>query len=174
MIDMHGLATTVEQLDAESEQLFADILPTRLQPMPGLVELLEALESAAIPKAIATSSGPAFTRTVLSRFGYGPRFRFILTSEDVVEGKPAPEVYLTAAKRFGLRPAEIMVLEDSENGCRAGVAAGAQTVAVPGPQNSHHDFSGVSFIANSLADGRIYEVLRLANRVDAESQTPIS
>jgi beta-phosphoglucomutase-like phosphatase (HAD superfamily) len=57
-----------------------------------------------------------------------------------------------------------MVLEDSENGCRAGVTAGAMTVAVPGLQNNHHDFRGVTFIATSLADERIYQALGLPLR----------
>jgi HAD superfamily hydrolase (TIGR01509 family) len=162
MIDDHGLDATVEQLQAESDVIFEDILPTRLAPMPGLAPLLDALEAAAIPKAIATSSGRAFTEKVLAKFAYQPRFEFLLTAEDVVQGKPAPEIYLTAASRFGLPPAQLMVLEDSENGCRAGIAAGAATVAIPGPDNQHHDFDGVTLIADSLADRRIYRILSLS------------
>jgi HAD superfamily hydrolase (TIGR01509 family) len=161
MIDDHGLDTTVEQLQVESDEIFVDILPTRLAPMPGLIDLLDALEAAAIPKAIATSSGRAFTETVLAKFDFQPRFEFLLTAEDVVQGKPAPEIYQTAAERFGLPPAQLLVLEDSENGCRAGVAAGAATVAVPGPDNRHHDFDGVTLVADSLADRRIYRLLDL-------------
>ena len=161
MIDDHGLEATVEQLQAESDVIFADILPARLAPMPGLVQLLDALEGAALPKAIATSSGRAFTETVLAKFDFQPRFEFLLTAENVVQGKPAPEIYLTAAKQFGLPPAQLLVLEDSENGCRAGIAAGATTVAVPGADNQHHDFDSVALVADSLADRRIYRLLTL-------------
>ena len=161
MIQWHGLDATVEQLQAETDEIFAGILPTRLRPLPGLEALLQALEAIPIPKAIATSSGRAYTTTVLSQFAYGPRFQFVLTGEDVREGKPAPEVYLTAAKRFGVAPSAVMVLEDSENGCRAGLAAGAFTVAIPGPHSRQHDFRGVALVAASLADVRIYRVLGL-------------
>jgi HAD superfamily hydrolase (TIGR01509 family) len=159
MIDDHGLDTTVAQLQAESDELFADILPTRLAPMPGLVQLLDALEAAAIPKAIATSSGRAFTEQVLAKFDYQPRFEFLLTAEDVVQGKPAPEIYQTAARKLDVPPAQLLVLEDSENGCRAGIAAGATTVAIPGDDNRHHDFDGVALVADSLADRRLYRIL---------------
>ena len=100
--------------------------------MPGLAELLDALEHGGIPKGIATSSGRRFTEHVLGRFDLAPRFQFILTGDDVSEGKPHPEVYLRAAANFGLSPANMMVLEDSQTGCRAAVAAGAFAVAVPG------------------------------------------
>ena len=161
MIDYHGLNTTVDALREESDQIFEKLLRERVAPMAGLPELLDALERASIPKAIATSSRPKFALTALRRFGYEPRFQFILTSEDVREGKPNPEIYLTAARRFGLEPPQMMVLEDSENGCRAAVAAGAFTVAVPSAHSQDHDFDGVDLVAHTLADRRIYEVLGL-------------
>lgn len=161
MIDHHTLSDTVEQLSAESDEIFVDLLNTRLALMPGLNELLSALESYRIPKAIATSSGRGFVTDVLGRFDLEPRFEFILTAEDVTHGKPNPEIYLTAAQRFGFSPPEVMVLEDSQNGCRAAVAAGTFAVAVPGLYSQEHDFTGARFVANSLADPRVYEALRI-------------
>lgn len=161
MIDYHELADTVETLAAESEQIFPAILDARLALMPGAAELLAALERAGVPKAIGTSSGRRFVDRVLGRFDLAPRFQFILTSEDVVEGKPHPEIYQKAAARFGLQPREVCVLEDSQNGCRAAVAAGAVAVAVPGDHSQNHRFDGAALIADTLADPRIYELLGL-------------
>jgi HAD superfamily hydrolase (TIGR01509 family) len=162
MIDYHGLDATVDQLQAESDDIFAEILPARLAPMPGLNALLDALESASIPKAIATSSGRAYTQTVLSFFDLEPRFAFLLTSEDVEHGKPDPEIYRSAAQRIGVPADRLLVLEDSENGCRAAVAAGACTVAIPGHHTREHDFPNVAFVAESLADPRIFELLGMS------------
>jgi HAD superfamily hydrolase (TIGR01509 family) len=159
MIDTHTLKATVEELLAETDDIFPGILRERLAPMPGLVELLTALEERAIPKGIATSSRRAFVEHVLGVFGYQPRFSPILTSEDITHGKPHPEIYLKTAKRLDVQPCEMLVLEDSENGCRAAVAAGAVTVAVPGAHSRRHDFAGVTFIADSLRDERIYQLL---------------
>jgi HAD superfamily hydrolase (TIGR01509 family) len=162
MIETHGLAETVEELLVETDEIFPAILQARLAPMPGLVELMAALEQHGIAKAIATSSRRLFVEHVLSQFDYLPRFAPILTSEDIDEGKPHPEIYLTAAARLGIEPAQMLVLEDSQNGCRAAVAAGAITVAVPGPHSRRHDFTGAALVAESLADRRIYDLLGLA------------
>jgi pseudouridine 5'-phosphatase len=168
MIDEHRLDGTAEQLLAESDAIFADVLPGNLAPMPGLLRFLDGLEAAGIPKAIATSSRRCFATSVLSHFGFEPRFRFLLTSEDVVYGKPHPEIYRMAADRLGLDPSRILVLEDSENGCRAAVAAGAWTVAIPGQHNAGQAFPGVRLIADSLADPRIFQILGLASGHHAE------
>jgi HAD superfamily hydrolase (TIGR01509 family) len=159
MIQWHGLDATPEELAAESAELFIDMLPARLQPMPGLLDLLAALEAAGIPKAIATSSSRVFVERALGLFDLAPRFAFIITAEDVEHGKPAPDIYELAAQRHGVQPARMMVLEDSQNGCAAAVAAGAYAVAVPHGQSLQHQFPGVKFIADTLADSRIYKAL---------------
>ena len=162
MIRWHKLSDTVEQLAAESDEIFAGILDTQLATMPGFLQLLQSLEAARIPRAIATSSGLRFVERVLGQFNLQQRFEFVLTAEDVVHGKPHPEIYLRAAERLELRPAEVMVLEDSQNGCRAATAAGTFAVAVPSGHSRRHDFTGASLVADTLADPRIYEALRLA------------
>jgi HAD superfamily hydrolase (TIGR01509 family) len=162
MIDTHTLQATVEELLAETDEIFPGILRERLAPMPGLVELLNALEQRKIPKGIATSSRRSFVERVLGQFNYEPRFSPILTSEDITHGKPDPEIYLLAAKRLGIAPAEMLVLEDSQNGCGAAATAGAITVAVPGAHSRRHDFSGAALIADTLRDERIYRLLGFA------------
>jgi HAD superfamily hydrolase (TIGR01509 family) len=162
MIDMHTLKATVEELVAETDEIFPELLRTKLAPMPGLVELLAALERHNIPKGIATSSRRSFVTKVLAKFNYEPRFAPILSSEDITHGKPDPEIYLTAAKQIGVAPSEMLVLEDSQNGCRAALAAGAITVAVPSGHSHRHDFTGVTLIAGTLRDARIYQLLGIA------------
>ena len=161
MIDWHQLEDTPEQLAVEIADLFAQVLPRSLAPMPGLLPLLEALERASIPKAIATSSGLAFVDQVLGQFSLKPRFEFVLTGEDILHGKPEPDVYLLAAQRLGIPCREMMVLEDSQTGCQAATTAGAYTVAVPDGRSLEHDFPKVQFKATSLADPRIASALQI-------------
>jgi HAD superfamily hydrolase (TIGR01509 family) len=163
MIDWHKLDATPAQLAAESAEIFADLLPRRLQPMAGLLALFNALESAGVPKGVATSSGRDFVWRVLDQFRLRPRLAFVLTSEDIEHGKPAPDVYLLAASRHGVPPSEMLVLEDSHIGCQAAVASGAYAVAVPHGRSTVHEFPGVKFVAESLADPRIYAALGLSN-----------
>lgn len=161
MIDFHRLSATVDELQRETDELYPAILERSLAPLTGVVDLLAALEAADLPKAVATSSRRAFVQAVLGRFDWESRFRFLLTAEDVTHGKPHPEIYRTAAARLMIEPEQMVVCEDSGNGCRAAVTAGAVTIAVPGPHSADHDFSGVSLVADTLADPRLYSLLGL-------------
>jgi HAD superfamily hydrolase (TIGR01509 family) len=161
MIQWHSLPEPWQTLAAESNELFLGLLGRRLATMPGLMELLAALERAHVPKAIATSSSRRLADACLGPFQLASRFSFILTCEDITRGKPDPEIYLLAARRFGVPPGEMLVLEDSQNGCRAAAAAGAFTVAVPGDHSRNHDFSPANLVIESLKDPRLYEALGL-------------
>ncbi len=164
MIRWHGLDDRWEAMATESEDLFIALLDDYLEPMPGLLELLDALEAAGIPKAICTSSSRRVLTAVLSRFRMEPRFQFTLTAENIVHGKPHPEIYLKAAARLELPPDEILVLEDSQTGCRAAADAGAVVVAVPGEHSRNQDFSVASLVIESLDDPRLYDLLGLRRR----------
>jgi HAD superfamily hydrolase (TIGR01509 family) len=159
MIRYCNLTDTWQELAAETARLFIERLDESLAPMPGLLDLLDLLERSKIPKAIGTSSRRELVDVCLKPFHLQKRFQFILAAEDIVNGKPHPEIYLTAAERFGVSPAEMMVLEDSQNGCIAAASAGAFTVAVPGEHSRQHDFSMASLVVESLADPRLLQSL---------------
>ena len=161
MIRWYNLNEGWEELATESNGLFVGLLDDHLATMPGLMELLAALETAQIPKAIATSSDRFLAEACLGRFQLQDRFAFVLASEDVDQGKPDPEIYRTAAARLDLEPSRTLVLEDSENGCKAAAAAGSFAVAVPAEHSRRHDFSPASLVIDSLADPRLYETLRI-------------
>jgi HAD superfamily hydrolase (TIGR01509 family) len=171
MIAHHALDEPWQALAAESNAIYLGLLEHHLATMPGLMELLSALERAGIPKAIATSSSRRLTTACLDPFQLAPRFRFILTCEDITHGKPNPEIYLLAAERFGIPPSEMLVLEDSQNGCRAAAAAGAYTVAVPGEHSRRQDFSAADLIIESLRDARLYEALGV--QFSSEESSPL-
>ena len=97
----------------------------------GVIELLDHLDAAEVPRAIATSSGhPAVQRT-LGPSGILPRFDAVVAAGDYARGKPNPDPFLTAAQRLGVAPDDCLALEDSHNGVRAAHAAGMMTVMVP-------------------------------------------
>lgn len=161
MIEWHSLDDVLEDLVVESDEVFWQQVEGRLELMPGLVDLLDAIDLAGIPKAIATSGAREYAEELLTRIGLRSRFEMVITADDIHRGKPDPEIYLLAARRLGIEPAEMLVLEDSQNGCRAALAAGAYTVAVPSEHTQGHDYTGVAFIATSLADPRIRQVLAI-------------
>jgi HAD superfamily hydrolase (TIGR01509 family) len=137
---------------AESRVIFHQMLETDLKPMPGLFDLLNLIEARNLPKGVATSSPRDYLDNIFSRFDLAPRFPIRLTAESVTHGKPNPEIYLKAAEQLGVRPENMLVLEDTETGTRAAAAAGAFIVSVPHEHTSEHDFSQSKYIASGLDD----------------------
>jgi HAD superfamily hydrolase (TIGR01509 family) len=97
----------------------------------GVREIIDHLDAAGIPKAVATSSSPQAVRRHLEPAGLYGRFQAIVARGDYARGKPNPDPYLVAAERLGVAPADCLALEDSHNGVRAAHAAGMMTVMVP-------------------------------------------
>jgi beta-phosphoglucomutase-like phosphatase (HAD superfamily) len=83
------------------------------------------------PLALASSSHPRVIEAALEGTGLRDAFRSVVSSDEVEHGKPAPDVFLEAARRLGVEPSETLVVEDSLNGLKAGRAAGMTTVLVP-------------------------------------------
>lgn len=156
---MLGVAETPDQLHRETEERFFRLLDRHLELMPGVVDLLDRIEELGLPRAVATSSPRDYLDDILARFGLSDRFDFSLTAEDVTNGKPAPEIYLTAARQHSIRPRRMLVFEDSENGTRSGVAAGAFVVSVPHDHSREHDFSGARYVADTVADPGVRSIL---------------
>jgi len=97
----------------------------------GVVELLDYLEAAGIPRAVATSSGHPSVNRTLGPHGLLSRFQTIVAAGDYARGKPNPDPFITAADRLGVDPTACLALEDSHNGVRAAHAAGMMTIMVP-------------------------------------------
>ena len=83
------------------------------------------------PLALASSSHPRVIDAALEGTGLRDAFRAVVSSDEVEHGKPEPDVFLEAARRLGVEPAAVLVVEDSLNGLKAGRAAGMTTVLVP-------------------------------------------
>lgn len=160
LIDYLSLKEGPAELLAESRVVFHELLTTKLQPMPGLFELLDLIEAVGLPKGVATSSPRDYLENVFGRFNLLNRFSVSLTAESVTFGKPNPEIYLKAADLLGVLPGQMLVLEDTQTGTRAGAAAGAFVVSVPHDHTASHDFSQASYIATSLMDPYVVNLVR--------------
>jgi HAD superfamily hydrolase (TIGR01509 family) len=159
LIHSKELSDSPEQLQIESDQIFEGILEQKLQPMPGVVELLNHLDLLQMPRCIATSSRFSFAERALRVVGLLHRFDFIITAEHVAHGKPYPDIYWEAASRMKVDVSELLVLEDSAIGVRAGVSAKAIVIAVPNHHTTGSDFSGATMEVTSLTDPRFLSFL---------------
>jgi HAD superfamily hydrolase (TIGR01509 family) len=98
----------------------------------GAVDAVRAV-AARYPVAIASSSPPVLIRVFLESTGLSSLVPVALSSEQTGAGKPAPDVYLAAARELGVAPAACAAVEDSTNGLRAAIAAGMAVYAIPNP-----------------------------------------
>jgi len=133
---------------ADKRRIFDEVAPR--EPMRGVRELVNALADAGIPAAIASSSSAWWIRSAVERIGMGGMFAAVAAGDDVERRKPAPDVYLEAARRVGVDPAHVVAIEDSAPGIAAARAAGMATVAIPHWLTERHDLSGADLrVANA-------------------------
>jgi HAD superfamily hydrolase (TIGR01509 family) len=130
MHDVIGLSESPEEISAEVVRRLAGRYAQRLPLVPGAVGAVERLATA-WPLGLASSSNREIIDLVLAESGLGRLFRATVSSEEVARGKPAPDVYLEAARRLGIDPSSCAAVEDSGAGIRSAHAAGMRVVAVP-------------------------------------------
>lgn len=154
--DAYQLSDPVEHLIAEAVEHMVKRVGIEAAHRPGTADLLAFLQEKDIPCAIASSSPMAIIDAVVSAHKWDVIFANRVSGDDVANGKPAPDIYLEAARRLGVDPHECLALEDSPNGSRAAVAAGMVTVAVPDfAHTTPEAFAGITpYVYNSLKDVR--------------------
>jgi HAD superfamily hydrolase (TIGR01509 family) len=133
---MHDVIGLTESPDAINAEVVRRLLARYRESLPlvvGAVEVVERL-SARWPLGLASSSNREVIDAVLDAAGIAERFTATVSSEEVAHGKPAPDVYLEAARRLGANPTQCVAIEDSRNGIRSAHGAGMRVIAIP---NAH-------------------------------------
>ncbi len=121
---------TAEELAERMFRAVIDALKQEVEFRPGAVELLQALRKEDVPCALVSASYRLMIDAVMSHLP-PDLFDVIVAGDEVTNGKPHPEPYLTAARELGVDPTQCVVIEDSNTGVQAGAAAGAYVIAVP-------------------------------------------
>jgi HAD superfamily hydrolase (TIGR01509 family) len=128
--DELGVRMRPDQISREVVRRMAERYRRRLPLLPGAERAVPAL-AAHWPLGLASSANREIIDLVLELTGFGDAFRVTVSSEEVSRGKPAPDVYLEAARQLGVDPARCVAIEDSSNGLRSAAAAGMTVIAVP-------------------------------------------
>ena len=127
-----GPGFSTQQFRRECEEAESEILAaTDAKEKPGFRELLSYLESRSVPRALATSTDRSVAELLLSKASLRDRFDAIVAGDDVQHAKPAPDLYLAAAKKLKVDPQRCLVLEDSAPGVQAAIRAGMDVFVVP-------------------------------------------
>ena len=128
---MNGLHMPVDALADHKEELYFELLP-QLKGIPEVIELIEA-EQGRIPFAVVSGGRRNSVVNALDALHLTDRFVTIVSSEEYVNSKPAPDGFLLAAERLGIAPAHCLVFEDTDLGINAATAAGMQSVRIAPP-----------------------------------------
>lgn len=133
MHDRIGLRESPEEINQLVVERMLALYDKELPLLPGAVDAVKRLGER-WPLGLASSSNRALIDRVLELSRLARWFRVTVSSEEVARGKPAPDVYLEAARRLGVDPARAAAVEDSHNGIRAARAAGMAVIAIPNAQ----------------------------------------
>ncbi len=146
------LKGTLADWKAPYDRAVVDVLSRKVKPSPGLYMLLERLAQRQIKLAVATSSQLNWARTILGKLEVERYFPIVVTTEMVLNAKPAPDLYLLATKRLGVAPTASLAIEDSPRGLGSAKAAGLTAIAVRTPSTAGMDISIADHVINSLEE----------------------
>ncbi|GGS74623.1 HAD family hydrolase [Streptomyces cinerochromogenes] len=129
--ERYGLRAPAAELLAATNRRYLELARARTRAYPEMRAFVELLAAENVPMAVASGSSPEAIEAILTGTGLAAHLGTVVSADEVPRGKPAPDVFLEAARRLGADPADCVVLEDAAPGAAAAHAAGMRCVAVP-------------------------------------------
>ena len=120
----------IESIANDKEVYFRGSVKSNIEPFPGVIALLKTLKTNGIAAAIASSAPLENIQLILAEIGIADYFQAIVFGREVAEGKPSPQVFLKAAQKLGVEPANCIVIEDAVAGVEGAKRAGMHCIAV--------------------------------------------
>jgi beta-phosphoglucomutase len=129
--EKYGLRLDIPPAKKRTYEIYLKLVPARLNAFPGACDLVRRCRAAGFKVAVASSADLIKIEANLHKIGLPPaEWGAIVCAEDVTHKKPAPDIFLAAARKLGVAPAECVAIEDAVNGIQAAKAAGMRCVAV--------------------------------------------
>ncbi|MFC5633386.1 HAD family hydrolase [Streptomyces bullii] len=129
--DRYGLRASVEELLTAKNRRYLELARSSTRAYPEMRTFVELLAEEGVSMAVASGSSPEAIAAVLTGTGLDAHLRTVVSADEVAQGKPAPDVFLEAARRLGAAPSDCVVLEDAAPGAAAAHAAGMRCIALP-------------------------------------------
>jgi HAD superfamily hydrolase (TIGR01509 family) len=133
LVERYRLACTADELADCYDREIVAVLGKPHDPADGVVWLIQELEARGARIGLASSSRASWIAATLAGIGLAGRFEAVVGGDMVPRGKPAPDVYLEAARRIGVAPGECVAIEDSGTGLEAALAAGMIAIGLETP-----------------------------------------
>jgi len=151
--EKYAFPLDIEAAKRRTYEIYLELVPTQLHAFPGAVELVRRCRQGGLKVSVASSADRIKIEANLRQVGLPPAgWDAIVCAEDVVHKKPAPDIFLAAARKLGVAPVECVVIEDAVNGVQAAKAAGMRCVAVA------QSFPAAQLSQADLVRSRIAEV----------------
>lgn len=150
----YGVDEKDDSLPLEVKNLKQEMIEKQGYPplIPYVKDMLERFHEAGYQMAVASSSPQEYIENVTSYWGISPYFQVLVSGEHVEHPKPAPDIFLKTADILGLLPEECLVIEDSENGCRAAKAAGMTCMAYYNPDSGKQNLQTASVVVEGFEE----------------------
>ncbi len=142
----------IADFDRRKEALYREIVSRDFPAMDGAATLLRDLHEAGFRLAVGSSGPPENVALAVERLGAGPCFDALITGKDVTRGKPDPQVFLVAAQRLGVAPADCAVIEDAPVGIAAANAAGMVSIALLSTGHTAESVRAARLVVRSLRE----------------------
>jgi len=157
--EKYKVSLNIPDAKKRTYEIYLDLVPTELNAFPGAVELVRACRAAGLKTAVASSADLIKIRSNLAKIGLpAERWDTVVSSEDVVKKKPAPDIFLAAARKLAVEPTACVVIEDAVHGVEAAKAAGMRCIAVaqtfPAAQ-----LQGADIVLSGVADVTVEMIL---------------
>lgn len=142
----------IAEFDRRKEALYRELVASDFPAMEGATELIRALAASGFKLAVGSSGPPENVALAVDRLVAGQFFNTLVTGRDVTRGKPDPQVFLLAAERMGVAPADCAVIEDAPVGIAAANAAGMASIALLSTGHTAESVSTAKLIVHSLRE----------------------
>lgn len=165
LVNKYQLPLSAEALYEEKEKLVrASLSDEAFELIPGVLDCMQAFQEAGLLMGIATGAGKAEVRSSCEAHGFNHYITQAATSDEVAKGKPAPDVYLLAAKKMGVQPQHCIAIEDSNNGLQAALAAGMECIVVRNAWSAAASYTGASAVFDTILQARDYVLAQLPQK----------
>jgi beta-phosphoglucomutase len=154
----------IRQWDERKEASFRQVIDENFPAMDGAVELIDALHTASVPMAAGSSAPTANVVLSLKKLGRQQSFGTMVTGDDVMRGKPDPQVFLLAAERLGVLPDRCVVIEDAAPGITAAQAAGMKSVGLVSTGRTWEELSAATRVVGSLRELSVENLAELLGK----------
>lgn len=158
LIERYNLKLNPREFVKGKEKILAEVMRSSSAARPGVYQILEAIRQASIPRAVASSATVDAIATVMDVLDIGKYFSILTSGDEVEHSKPAPDIFLLAAKKLAVNPENCLVIEDTLNGLKAAKAAGMYSISIPCDATAHEDHSIADLRLSSLEQIKLDEI----------------